>query len=77
MCDLAHGSAASSGPRAGLRAASASALGGGASAPLCRAAAAQAATARESRCAPTLRLTRCNALSTVFVSQLRRSPTCS
>ena len=36
-----------------------------------------AATARACRCAPTLRLTRCSALSTVLVSQPRRSPTCS
>ena len=32
---------------------------------------------RESRCAPTLRLTRCRALSTVLVSHSRRSPICS
>ena len=34
-------------------------------------------TARSSRCSPTLRLTRCNALSTVFVSQPRYSATSS
>lgn len=38
---------------------------------------AQAATARASRCAPTLRLTRCKALSTVLQSHSKRSPTCS
>ncbi len=37
----------------------------------------QAAMARESRWAPTLRLTRCRALSTVFVSHISCSPTCS
>ena len=37
----------------------------------------QAATARVCRWAPTLRLTRWRALSTVLVSQARRSPTCS
>jgi hypothetical protein len=31
------------------------------------------ATSREAKCAPTLRLTRCRALSTVFVSHSRRS----
>ena len=36
-----------------------------------------AATARASRWAPTLRLTRCRALSTVLVSHARCSPTCS
>ena len=36
-----------------------------------------AATARDSRWAPTLRLTRCRALSTVLVSHVSRSPTCS
>lgn len=37
----------------------------------------QLATARDSRCAPTLRFTRCRALSTVFVSHASRSPICS
>ena len=34
-------------------------------------------TLRAERCVPTLRFTRCSALSTVFVSQPMRSPTCS
>ena len=35
---------------------------------------AQLSTSRECRCAPTLRFTRCSALSTVLQSQPRRSP---
>ena len=34
-------------------------------------------TLRAARCVPTLRFTRCSALSTVLVSQPIRSPTCS
>ena len=43
----------------------------------CRLPTAYCSTARSSRCIPTLRFTRCRALSTVFVSQPRRSATSS